>query len=193
MAVPPEVAAEMLQLCRAIPKHPSKTLKRLAASDAPRHRSVTKNCNQAVFLKHALPSQRVVEGRDRREDRLHELVKTCGILFDHLQLSGPNLVCAPHRDGKNSSSLSYICFLGDYEGGALCLEDGTRFEARNVWHSFNGRDVTHWNEEVTSGQKFALVAYSSSRAQQVPGQPSAGPVDPTEEDKARPGPECAEG
>ena len=79
MAVSPEVAAEMVQLCRAIPKHPSKMLKRLASKDAELHRTVSKNGHHIDFLKHAVASQLVREGRDRRECRLHALVKGCAI------------------------------------------------------------------------------------------------------------------
>ena len=38
---------------------------------------------------------------------------------------------------------------------------------RDVWHSFNGRDVTHWNNEILPVEgsdepplKYAIVAYS---------------------------------
>ena len=165
MAVSPEVAAEMVQLCRAIPKHPSKMLRRLASKDAELHKTVSKNGHHIAFLKHAVPSQLVREGRDPRECRLHALVKGCGISYTHLQLNGPSLVCAPHRDGKNASELSHILFLADpdYEGGELNLEDGTVLSERNVWHQFDGKRLLHWNNPVTKGTKWSLVAFETNQ------------------------------
>ena len=34
-----------------------------------------------------------------------------------------NVVCQPHVDGNNTD-YSYICFLGDFDGGALVIETG---------------------------------------------------------------------
>ena len=73
--IPHDIAQEMLQLCREIPKHPSKMLKRLAPKEAPRYRTTSKNGNQLVFLQQAVKSQLVREVRDPREDRLRQLVK----------------------------------------------------------------------------------------------------------------------
>ena len=42
-----------------------------------------------------------------------------------------NTVCQPHRDKKNVGDTA-IMFLGDYEGGAVLLGDGRRFEERGV-------------------------------------------------------------
>ena len=71
----------------------------------------------------------------------------------------------PHRDARNSSLQSFILAFGEYEGGALVLEDGRRFEERNVWHCFDGRGITHWNEEILPNKegvmmKYSIVAYS---------------------------------
>ena len=48
-----------------------------------------------------------------------------------------NTVCQPHRDKKNVDE-SCVMFLGDFQGGALLLEDGRRFEERGVWHRYDG-------------------------------------------------------
>ena len=67
--------------------------------------------------------------------------------------------CPPHRD-KTNTGPSFILFLGG-EGGALVFEDGTRYEERGVWHGgFRGDLLTHWNEPITSGIKYSVVAYS---------------------------------
>ena len=61
---------------------------------------------------------------------------------------------------------SYILCFGEFEGGgALVLEDGRRFEQREVWHSFDGRGITHWNEPILPNaegvcMKYSIVAYS---------------------------------
>ena len=71
-----------------------------------------------------------------------------------------NLECKPHRDKANTGA-SYVLFLGEFTGGALVLEDGTRFEQRGVWQGpMWGSDVTHFNEPITSGTKYSVVAYS---------------------------------
>jgi hypothetical protein len=96
-----------------------------------------------------------------------------GPILSHVQsMLGPeiselclnyNVTCAAHRDGKNSSTQSYICFFGDYLGGALHLETGEVFESRGVWHTFDGRNVTHWNTPHT-GDKWSCVAYARTKA-----------------------------
>ena len=65
-------------------------------------------------------------------------------------------------------------FLGDYKGGALVLDDGRRFEERGVWHRYDGRAHLHWNEEITSGVKYSVIAHNnSSRPLVYPSQKAA--------------------
>ena len=100
-----------------------------------------------------------------------------GEILEHVQgMLGPeinelclnrNVTCGPHRDGGNSSGVSSICFFGDYEGGQLNLETGEVFEARGVWHSFDGRNVTHWNAPHT-GDKWSIVAYARKSKARAP-------------------------
>lgn len=71
-----------------------------------------------------------------------------------------NVVCERHRDGYNIGR-SWILWLGDFTGGALCFDDGTRIEGANTWHSFDGHDY-HWNEPH-EGEKYAIVLYRPSR------------------------------
>ena len=67
--------------------------------------------------------------------------------------------CAPHRD-KGNSAQSWVCYFGDFQGGALCLEDGRRFEGVRQWHGpFDGKRLLHWNEEHT-GDKYSIVAFA---------------------------------
>jgi hypothetical protein len=72
-----------------------------------------------------------------------------------------DVTCRRHKDGANLGS-SYILFLGDFEGGALVFDDGTRFEAKREWFEFDGQ-VPHWNEPHT-GTKYSVVLYRSSVA-----------------------------
>ena len=67
----------------------------------------------------------------------------------------------PHRDKKNVGE-SASMFLGDFEGGALLLEDGRRFEKRGVWHRYDGRALLHWNEDITSGTKHSVIAHNNT-------------------------------
>ena len=70
-----------------------------------------------------------------------------------------NLVCLPHKD-PNNADYSYILFLGDYDGGELLFEDGTVISERYVWHKFDGRNLTHWNNPITRGTKYSVVIFN---------------------------------
>ena len=57
--------------------------------------------------------------------------------------------------------VSYICFFGDFTGGALVLEDGRRYEGKRQWHGpFDGASILHWNEPH-EGLKYSVVAFTS--------------------------------
>ena len=66
--------------------------------------------------------------------------------------------CQPPRDGNNAD-YSYICFLGDYEGGNLLFEDGSVVSELYRFHNINGKHLTHWNEPITRGAKYSIVIY----------------------------------
>jgi hypothetical protein len=74
-----------------------------------------------------------------------------------------NVCCHPHRD-KGNQGESLILFLGDFEGGALHVEDGRVFEKRGVWHRFDGGRLLHWNAPITAGTKYSVVAYADTPA-----------------------------
>ena len=61
------------------------------------------------------------------------------------------------RGGYVSNNLSLR-----YKGSALVLQESKkRYEEKEVWHGpFLGSEVTHYNEETTSGGKYSVVAYS---------------------------------
>ncbi len=73
-----------------------------------------------------------------------------------------NVCCAPHKY-KNNVGETDIMYLGEFEGGALLLEDGRRFEERCVWHRYDGKKVLHWNEEITAGTKYGVVIHNNAK------------------------------
>jgi hypothetical protein len=80
-----------------------------------------------------------------------------GLTFDFVTINR-NLCTYRHQDAGNAG-LSMILFLGRFEGGALVLEDGRRFEAPGVLRAFDGH-MPHWNEPITGGTKYSVVYYN---------------------------------
>lgn len=68
-----------------------------------------------------------------------------------------NVQCKRHKDSNKEHS--WIIFLGDFTGGALCFDDGTRIEEQYKWHKIDGHQY-HWNEPH-EGEKFSIVLYRS--------------------------------
>ena len=66
-----------------------------------------------------------------------------------------NVQCEKHRDGNKGHS--YILWLGDFTGGALVFDDGTRIEDKGMWHKINGQ-IAHWNEPH-EGTKYSIIVY----------------------------------
>ena len=69
-----------------------------------------------------------------------------------------NVQCRRHKD-KNKEH-SWILWMGDYTGGALCFDDGTRLEEQYKWHKIDGQ-IPHWNEPH-KGTKYGIVLYRSA-------------------------------
>ena len=70
-------------------------------------------------------------------------------------LVNKNVQCKKHIDANDGHS--YVLWLGDYSGGALLFDDGTRLEQKYTWHKINGR-IPHWNEPH-EGAKYSIVSY----------------------------------
>jgi len=70
-----------------------------------------------------------------------------------------NVQCERHKDGNDG--LSWIIWLGDFTGGALVFDDGTRIEEKYKWHQIDGRQY-HWNEPH-EGTKYAIIVYRCSK------------------------------
>ena len=93
-----------------------------------------------------------------RSGPMLELVQQMLPGVSHLCLNR-DVTCAPHKDSFNSGDDSYVLFFGNYQGGELCTESGQVFAEKGVWHRFQGRSQTHWNQPHT-GRKYSIVAYS---------------------------------
>ena len=66
-----------------------------------------------------------------------------------------NVKCERHRDGNQGHS--YVLWLGDFTGGALLFDDGTRLTQKYTWHKINGQ-IPHWNEPH-EGTKYSVIIY----------------------------------
>ena len=125
----------------------------LRTSIAPRDRVVEKNGFRKAMVASNTPGP--------RETSLLSAIRAVAPAWheDTKVILNKDVTCKRHRDGANLGS-SYILFLGDFEGGALVFDDGTRFEAKREWLEFDGQ-VPHWNEPHT-GTKFSVVLYRTS-------------------------------
>jgi hypothetical protein len=70
-----------------------------------------------------------------------------------------NVKCERHIDGVNKG-YSYILFLGDFTGGALVFDDGTRVTEKYVFHKIDGQ-IPHWNEDH-EGTKYSIIVYQGT-------------------------------
>ena len=84
-----------------------------------------------------------------------------------------DLVYKRHKDHGNKGH-SYILWLGDFTGGALSFDDGTKVEGKGVWRKINGH-IHHWNDPH-EGSKYSTVLYRGTGRQkkQVAGRGYAG-------------------
>ena len=85
----------------------------------------------------------------------HVLQKNETALREHIKAIAPewwgdethvllnkNVKCKQHVD-KHDGHLC-VLWLGDFSGGALLFEDGTKLDEKHKWHKINGR-IPHWN------------------------------------------------
>jgi len=77
--------------------------------------------------------------------------------FEYAQLN--RNVEMTRRVDKYNRDDSLIVLLGDFEGGALCWDDGRRIEQKGVWHTFDGQSP-HWVEPFT-GERFSVILFNS--------------------------------
>lgn len=62
----------------------------------------------------------------------------------------------PHK--HKNQGLSKAILLGEFSGGALCVEDGNKFDKVNEWFTFNGTK-DHWVEPFT-GERYSIIIYN---------------------------------
>ncbi len=65
-----------------------------------------------------------------------------------------DLLCKRHRGHANKEH-SWIPLLGDFKGGALKFDDGTKVEGKREWHKINGH-MHHWNDPH-EGTRYSIV------------------------------------
>ena len=107
----------------------------------------------------------VLNNREK-EPELYDAIKDVapGWWGDDIQITlNKDLVCKRHRDHANKEH-SWILWLGDFTGGALNFDDGTKIEGKGVWHKINGH-IHHWNDPH-EGTKYSIVLYRGTRKQQ---------------------------
>ena len=96
--------------------------------------------------------------RKDREKALREHIKTIAPEWwgDETQVFlNKDVQCKKHVDTNDGHS--YVLWLGDFSGGALLFEDGTRLDEKYKWHKIDGR-IPDWNEQH-EGTKYAIVLY----------------------------------
>ena len=106
-----------------------------------------------------------VLNKREKEPELYDAIKEIAPEWwgDETQITlNKDLVCKRHRDHANKEH-SWILWLGDFTGGALNFDDGTKIEGKREWHKFNGH-LYHWNDPH-EGSKYSIVLYRGTRRQ----------------------------
>ena len=104
----------------------------------------------------------VLNNRDK-EPELYDAIKDVAPEWwgDNMQITlNKDLVCKRHKYHNNKEH-SWILWLGDFTGGALNFDDGTKVEGKGVWHKINGH-IHHWNYPH-EGTKYSIVLYRCTR------------------------------
>ena len=73
-----------------------------------------------------------------------------------------DLMCKRHK-GHGNKEHSWILWFGNFAGGALNFDDGTKVEGKREWHKINGQ-IHHWNDPH-EGSKYSIVLYRGTRKQ----------------------------
>ena len=99
--------------------------------------------------------------RKDKEPELYEAIKEVAPEWsDDVKITvNKDVTAQRHRDGN--AGHSWLLWLGDFTGGELNFDDGTRIEKKGVWHKIDGR-VHHWNEPHV-GTKYGIILYRSDR------------------------------
>ena len=112
-------------------------------------------------VKVAMVKSNLVRNREK-EPILYDAIKAIAPEWwgDETQIIlNKDLKCRKHKDANKEHS--WILWLGDFTGGALNFEDGTKLEEKYKWHRINGQ-IPHWNDDH-EGTKYAVVLYRSTK------------------------------
>lgn len=124
------------------------------------HRSMTLG-----FIKERRTRRYELSFNSKRHPLIYEEVCRIGKIicpFDFAAIHiNHNVKCPRHIDGNNAGK-SVIISIGDYEGGSLFIEGKGEYVTKNHPLIFDGGKHYHWNSEITSGNKYSLVFFSSS-------------------------------
>ena len=117
-----------------------------------------------------------VLNKREKEPELYDAIKEVAPEWrgDETQITlNKDLVCKRHRDHGNKEH-SYILWLGDFTGGALNFDDGTKVEGKEAWHKINGH-IHHWNDPARREQVLHLAVQGHEEAKkQIAGRRYAG-------------------
>ncbi len=86
---------------------------------------------------------------------LENIQKLTDFKFDQVTINYNNRM-SKHRHANVGASQAIL--LGNFSGGALCIENGERFETKNTWFSFDGKQL-HWVEPF-EGERFSIILYN---------------------------------
>jgi hypothetical protein len=116
------------------------------------------------FIKARITRQYNLSAHSKKFPELYAEIVRIGKLFVPFDFQSiflnHNVCCPPHKD-KNNSGESVIISFGDYEGGELIIEGFGEFVTKNRPLIFNGSHVTHWNNPITSGNKYSLIYFNT--------------------------------
>ena len=112
-------------------------------------------CNKTKI---ALVESEVPQRRYRKDRELTQAIEDIAPEWwgeDTRMSINRNVQCERHKDGNKGHS--YVLWLGDFTGGALLFDDGTRLEEKYKWHKIDGQ-IHHWNEPH-EGTKYSIILY----------------------------------
>jgi hypothetical protein len=139
-----------------VPKHTNKSGRARSFGD---HRS-------AVFglIKARITRQYNLSSHSKKFPELYAEIVRIGKLFVPFDFQSiflnHNVCCPPHKD-KGNNGASLIISFGDYTGGELVTEGFGEFVTKNKPLIFDGSQVMHWNNPITSGDKYSLIYFNT--------------------------------
>ncbi len=90
------------------------------------------------------------------EQKVIDNIKQCtDFEFNQVTLNY-NHQMTPHK--HKNQGVSQAILLGEFFDGALCVEDGSRFDIVNEWFTFNGT-LNHWVEPFV-GERYSIILYN---------------------------------